>query len=63
MKNYIKKYAIYGSIVIFGIVIKNLFKNFDTYSFGFLVGGIAVLPLWKDYYTNYKQKVSFRYER
>ena len=55
MNKEIKKYSIYGLIVIFGVVIKNLFKVFDTYSFGFLVGGIAVIPLWKNYYDIYRK--------
>ena len=50
MKNNIKKYTIYGLIVVFGLVIKDLFKNFDNYSFGFLVGAIASIPLWVNYY-------------
>ena len=55
MNDIIKRYALYGLIVIAGIIIKNLFKGFDTYSFGFLMGGIAVIPLWKDYYDIYRK--------
>ena len=54
MSDRIKKYCLYCLIVIIGCILKNVFNFLNTYSFGFLVGGIAVIPLWKDYYTNYK---------
>jgi len=50
--NNIKKYGLYILFWFIGVLLNNyvssLRPGINNYNLGFLVGGIAVIPLWKD---------------
>lgn len=48
-----KKYVLYILICLIGFLLNNyisyLRPGINNYSLGFIIGGIAVIPLWKDF--------------
>ena len=52
-KNIIKKYALYLLIWNIGCLLNSYIVNIrpgiNNYNLGFIIGGIAVIPLWRDF--------------
>ena len=52
-KNIIKKYGLYILFCFIGFLLNNylssLIPGINNYNLGFIIGGIAVIPLWRDF--------------
>lgn len=55
----IKKYGLYILFWFIGVLlndyVSSLRPGINNYNLGFLIGGIAVIPLWNDYKTKYRK--------